>query len=496
MDPLGDELSQLQYLNVMGAGDSPWTPTVAVLSLPALQVIHGARLNEPCSKCSLDKNGSSTKFDLSELKSGVFIRGDKANCRGTKHEVSNITRSFASYGFVPSCLDEDEACYMSQINEIPFHRCWKTDNHIFNLLFVFGFTGLFLNASVFLITITSAKLRKKEVMLIISSLAVSDFLIELYSVSLAIARKRTYIDFLDIFKRFCNFAGFVWMIGIFVAITTSVLLTVERYLTIVYCMKPGFRIKVRHALLLIPATWLLGLVTAILPSLGIGTYTENTLCVPIVPSRANPHSFPFSIGITLLGIVLYLTMIPLYIHIFLFVKKSGTRTGIKREGVVAARIALLVGSNMLFFFVPVIISILYITTDMTKNMTPVTKEAITGAVGTICSSVNSFLNPLLYAYRNDRFMQVLRYRFAIARNGTRSLPPSRSFPEPSNRDEVGKQRRERNPFFAGNAKVSSESSDSGTKPFSFTDNKQTVREKQKTKNANCNEQSVGSANHI
>ena len=318
MDP---SLEQLQYLNVMGDWDSNWAPTVDVLSLPALQVIHGAKLNEPCSKCSLIKNSSSTKFNSAELNRGVYIKGDKANCRGIKYKVSNSTRFIASYGFLPSCLDEDQACYMSQITEIPFHRCWETDNHIFNLLFIFGFTGLFLNASVFLITMTESKLRKKEVMIIISSLAASDFLIETYSVSLAIARKRTYIEFLDIFERFCKFAGFVWMIGMFVTITTSVLLTVERYLTIVYCMKPEFRIKVKHALLLILASWFLALITAILPYLDIGTYTGNTLCVPLVPSRTNPPSAPFSIGITLLGIVLYLTMIPLYVRIFLFVKK-------------------------------------------------------------------------------------------------------------------------------------------------------------------------------
>ena len=72
-----------------------------------------------------------------------------------------------------------------------------------------------LNAGVVLVTLTEPKLRKKAVMLIVTSLAVSDFIIETYSVSLASARKRPYTDFLNIMEPFCHFAGFIWMVGIF-----------------------------------------------------------------------------------------------------------------------------------------------------------------------------------------------------------------------------------------------------------------------------------------
>ena len=435
-----------------------WTPSAEVLSLSALREIVGVKLNEACSHCSLIKKNSSTEFNLSELKKGVFIKGDRGNCRGMKFKVDNLTSVFASYGFIPSCLSksDNKKCYVSQIAELPFHRCWETDNKIFNILFAFGIIGLFLNASVFLVTMTEAKLRKKVLMLLISSLAVGDFLVQIYSISLASVRKRTYNEFLLISEKFCNFAGFIWTIGMFVTITTSVLLTVERYLTIVYSLKPEIHIHCKGALSLISVSWLVALTISILPYMGIGTYTGNTLCVPVVPSRINPTSARFSIGLLMIGIVLYLSMIPFYVLIFVFVKKSGSGLiGIKREGSVAFRIFILVGSNMMFFFLPVIITTLYITTDITKGMTPVTKEALTGALGTICTSVNSFLNPLLYAYRNHRFRRVLCHRLAITRKDAKRFSPS-----PSHDNEVQKQRKNATADLSPSSDVR-ESSDTG-----------------------------------
>ena len=436
------QLHRLEYLDM--TRNINWTPTVSILSLPSLKFLRGARLNDACSACCLTKNIAHSKFGLSNLRKGSFSIGKEGDCRGTEYKVSNLTRVFATYGYLLSCIENEEKCYKSENVEIPFHRCWETDNHIFNLLFVFGIVGLMLNAGVVLVTLTEPKLRKKAVMLIVTSLAVSDFIIETYSVSLASARKRPYTDFLNIMEPFCHFAGFIWMVGIFVTITTSVLLTFERYLAIVYCMKPNVRMNSETALFFILISWLLAFTIALLPYFDIGSYTGNTLCLPLVPSRANPHSAKFSVGITAVGIFLYLTMIPLYIHIYVFVRRLGNRTGIKREGTVAKRITLLVGSNMIFFFLPVFIVFLYLTTNITKEMTPVEKEVLTGAAGTVLASVNSFINPLLYAYRNDRFKRVLCHRLAIVRRGTRSLSRSLPGPGPSSRGDIDPNRNNKN----------------------------------------------------
>lgn len=92
-------------------------------------------------------------------------------------------------------------------------------------------------------------------------------------------------------------------------------------------------------------------------------------------------------------------------------------------------------------------------------MTPVEKEVLTGAAGTVLASMNSFINPLLYAYRNDRFKQVLCHRLAIVRRGTRSLSRSLPGPGPSNRSEIDLNEKKRkalaNSSFADPRNISS-----------------------------------------
>ena len=96
--------------------------------------------------------------------------------------------------------------------------------------------------------------------------------------------------------------------------------------------------------------WILGVAVAILPVLKISVYYGNTYCIPIRPLKDIPHSYELSIGLSLWGMLLYCTTIPFYVKIFLAVKKTSRRAGVKRDGTLAKRICILVFSNMLFFF--------------------------------------------------------------------------------------------------------------------------------------------------
>ena len=147
-----------------------------------------------------------------------------------------------------------------------------------------------------------------------------------------------------------------------------------------------------------------------LPLVGIGSYSTNTFCLPIQPSRKVTSVFVYSVGITLLGVVLHILTIPLYIRIFLYVRNTGSQVGIKRDGVLARRIAVLVFSNMVFFFFPTINGLIWMLTSAFNNLSVTTREVLVGSLPVVLYTVNSFVNPLLYAYRNDRFKQVLRLK--------------------------------------------------------------------------------------
>ena len=232
----------------------------------------------------------------------------------------------------------------------------------------------------------------------------------------------------------CPCLGFLWLIAQIITVLTLVLLTIERYLAIIYCMAPDIRLRRKVALRCIVVTWVLAIVLATLPAVGIGVYTSNTYCVPLNPRKNIPYMYEFSIGVASTGILLYLITIPLYIHIYGFVKRSNIN-GVNRETGVARKIAIMVFCNMLFFCLPILIGLLWVLFNFTRGLDPIIKEIITGVLPTICFSLNAMTNPLLYAYRNTTFMYNLKGWLKdmrnIIRQRARSLSQTQSTSLPS-----------------------------------------------------------------
>lgn len=250
-------------------------------------------------------------------------------------------------------------------------------------------------------------------MFLTSNMALSDFLISLYTLILVSTRWKPYTEFLLIMEDLCNALGFIWLSSAIVSIKTSIILTVERYLAVVYCMKPSVRITRKLALILVVLTWCLGVAVAVLPLAKISVYTGNTYCIPMRPIKDIPHSYELSIGLSLWGMLLYFITIPFYVKVFQAVKKTGERAGVKRDGTLARRIGALVLSNMIFFLVPIFIAFLWLTTNIHKTMSPQSREILTGVLPTVLFSINSLINPLLYAFRAEKFRKAIKLKIDV-----------------------------------------------------------------------------------
>ena len=61
---------------------------------------------------------------------------------------------------------------------------------------------------------------------------------------------------------------------------------------------------------------------------------------------------PFSVILGSFYAFLFLCTIPLYIHIYIVVKNSSTQMNVKREGVLARKVAVLVFTNLIFSPIP------------------------------------------------------------------------------------------------------------------------------------------------
>ena len=247
-------------------------------------------------------------------------------------------------------------------------------------------------------------------MLLVCNMAVSDILNSFYTVSIVIARKVPYLRYLIFMGIFCKFVWFIWSLGQFALITTTLLLTVERYLAIVFVMNPDRKLRSGRALRCIAVSWILAITSSSLPFVGIGTYTHNTFCIPFRTHRDNYYSYELTIFMSIFGISQYLITIALYVHIFVFVKKAGSVSGNRREHAIAKRIALLVFSDTIFYLMPILIGVIWFLTSITWDMSPSTKGIVTGALPLLLFSFNNLLNPLFYAFRNNGFLRALKGR--------------------------------------------------------------------------------------
>lgn len=411
----------MTYLDISSNPTTFKLPT-AILKLPSLKEIHGAFLNQPCSVCTLIKNytwqreetsSNMEKFNIttSDLRNEKFRKGKKENCQVNEIKIlSEEVVKYAQYGFFPTCLEEKKECYGSVIRVTPIHRCWDNSNKYLNAVFFIAPIAFLLNLTVVLVTLTTRALRRNVTMFLTCNMAFSDSILSLYAIILISTRQKSYVDFLMIQHGMCNIIGFMWLTCQIVSIKTSLVLTVERFLAVVYCMEPTIRITRKLAVALAVLIWILGVAVAILPLLKISVYYVNTYCIPIRPVKDIPHSYELSIGLSLWGMLIYCITIPFYVKIFLAVKKTGRRAGVKRDGTLAKRICILVLSNMLFFFIPIVIAFLWFTTDLKDTMSPKNREILTGVIPTLLFSLNSLINPLLYAFRSEKFQKAIKIR--------------------------------------------------------------------------------------
>ena len=405
------------YLDI--SGNLQFKLPTSLLKLRMLKEIKGVTWSEPCANCLLVKNytlqngdfkNKDINIETAELQKGEYLVGNMADCRLNKFQASKEVAEYAKHGFFPRCLETNSACFEREIRVTPIHRCWDVDNKILYVEFLISPIAMILNLTVILVALTTRALRRNVTMFLTSNMALSDFMISLYTLILVSARLKPYTEFLLIMDNLCNVIGFMWLTGQIVSIKTSIILTVERFLAVVYCMTPSVRVTRKIARGLVAFTWCLGVGVAILPLAKISVYTGNTYCIPIRPIKDIPHSYEFSIGLSLWGMLLYFITIPLYVKIFLEVKKSSERAGVKRDGTLARRIGTMVLSNMLFFLVPIIIAFLWLTTSLRLTMSPQSREILTGVLPTLLFSFNSLINPFLYAFRAEKFRKAIKLK--------------------------------------------------------------------------------------
>ena len=238
-------------------------------------------------------------------------------------------------------------------------------------------------------------LRHNVSLVLVSNLALGDTLSCMYSIITAfIVVSNRYEDLHYFYDRTCSKVGPLFVLGQVTSAFTSLALTIERYLCIVYSMKPDIRLTPRLGSLTIAFNWCFAVCTMSV-AIYFDLYFNNHFCLPIGFSKLfSPTVLSYTLFFVISLVTFNLLTIPLYLHIYIAVKRSSQQMRLKRESDLAKRIGILVGGNLVFFFTPVLTMSLWSLVLNSGVEVPIySNSVIRQWVPVYCLSINVCLNP-------------------------------------------------------------------------------------------------------
>ena len=201
----------------------------------------------------------------------------------------------------------------------------------------------------------------------------------------------------------CDVVGFLAVFSSELSMLVLTIITIERYLAIVYAVYLQKRLRLRHARYLTAAAWTLAIIMAALPLVGVNSYQEVAICLPFRAST--------SVDIMYLALVfgcnslLFLIIISCYIKIYLEVAgpfPEGRPPSQSNDSSVAKRIALLVFTDFACWLPIAIIGIIAAAGYSDSiNMTVEKSKYLL----VIFFPINSICNPFLYALSTRTFQR-------------------------------------------------------------------------------------------
>lgn len=399
----GDVSSQLPNLMTLDVTGSTWIPDSNVLTIPSLKHIFGVTWSEKCVNCML--------FNMKKANLSVPFTPNV--------DHGNPAVKFAEHGFYPFCNKHQRKCAPKVIRYPETKKITSVPEKLFYSSYIIGAIAILLNMIILITVLFSRSLRQTTSMLLITNMAVCDLLSGIYSV---------IIGDLNIFHSLstyspgdklvigggvlCKLSTAIFTCAQCLAAVTSLLLTVEKYFSIVHCMNPDRRLSKKMAAVFLLPFWILSLGYALSPLLNIPNLSFSATFMCSVPVSKNTDLFLISLGVL---IALYIVNIPLYVGIFLFVRKSGAHLGIKREAAILKKIALVIGTNFVFFLTPMILIITLVPAKNIHNTIELSNDydnQILFVFGfwfpNACFGLNACINPILCAFRQGQFIKEIR----------------------------------------------------------------------------------------
>ncbi|XP_031550398.1 somatostatin receptor type 5-like [Actinia tenebrosa] len=273
-------------------------------------------------------------------------------------------------------------------------------NMIFIIALVEGICALPFNLIVLITTLKSRVLRQPVAHILVANISVGGLLISFYMIIITSTRQSMSAEnyYSMYLPYYCRIVGVLFLIGQVTSPLMSFVMTLERHLAVVYCMRPHIRITRRMSYVAMVIVWSLSLSLAVSfmtsPQFSVET---DTMCLPYINIDNQEVLTYVGCG----GVVLYVISMALYGHMYLDFQKTNQKTvQLQRENSLARRIALIMFTNVLFFILP--LAVIAAVNIFQEHISNETLHIFWKTFGLSFLGINPCINPVLFSFRNEK----------------------------------------------------------------------------------------------
>ncbi|MEQ2176189.1 hypothetical protein GOODEAATRI_025526 [Goodea atripinnis] len=203
----------------------------------------------------------------------------------------------------------------------------------------------------------------------------------------------------------CKAAGFVTVFASELSVFTLTAITVERWHTITNAMRLDRKLRLRHACIIMTTGWSFSLLAALLPTVGVSSYSKVSICLPMDVESA--VSQVYVVSLLILNILAFFCVCGCYLSIYLTYRKPSSAPA-HADTRVAQRMAVLIFTD---FVCMVPISFFAISAAFKLPLITISDAKL---LLVLFYPINSCSNPFLYAFfthtfRRDFFLLVARF---------------------------------------------------------------------------------------
>ncbi|XP_035868707.1 thyrotropin receptor isoform X2 [Phyllostomus discolor] len=382
----------------------------------------------------------SSKFQDTHSHYYVFFEEQEDEIIGFGQKLKNpqeeTLQAFDSYYDYTVCGGNEDMVCTPKSDE--FNPCEDIMGYKFLRIAVWFVSLLALLGNVFVLLILLTSHYKLTVpRFLMCNLAFADFCMGMYLLLIASVDLYTHSEYYNHAIDWqtglgCNTAGFFTVFASELSVYTLTVITLERWYAITFAMRLDRKIRLRHASAIMVGGWVCCFLLALLPLVGISSYTKVSICLPM--DTETPLALAYIILVLLLNIVAFFIVCFCYVKIYITVR-SPQYNPRDKDTKIAKRMAVLIFTD---FMCMAPISFYALSALMNKPLITVSNSKI---LLVLFYPLNSCANPFLYAIFTKTFQRdvfILLSKFGICKHQAQAYRGQRVSPKNSTGIQVPK----------------------------------------------------------